>query len=52
MVDCVFCEIVAGQAEASVVCEDDATLTFMDIKQFPFAVIPSKAGSRSEEVVP
>ena len=33
MSDCVFCEIVAGTLEASVVCEDDATLAFMDLRQ-------------------
>lgn len=32
--DCVFCEIVAGREEASIVFEDDTTLAFMDISQF------------------
>ena len=32
--DCVFCEIVAGREEASVVYEDDLTIAFMDISQF------------------
>jgi histidine triad (HIT) family protein len=32
---CIFCRIVAKQAPAHVVCEDDATLAFMDI--FPVA---------------
>ena len=32
--DCIFCEIVAGRAEASVAYEDDATLAFMDLRQF------------------
>ena len=31
---CIFCEIVAGRAEASVAYEDDATLAFMDLGQF------------------
>jgi histidine triad (HIT) family protein len=30
---CVFCGIVAGTVEASVVREDDATLAFMDLRQ-------------------
>lgn len=29
---CVFCEIVAGRAESSVVAEDDAVLAIMDIR--------------------
>jgi diadenosine tetraphosphate (Ap4A) HIT family hydrolase len=29
--ECVFCEIVAGRAPASVVYEDDASMAFMDI---------------------
>jgi histidine triad (HIT) family protein len=32
--DCVFCGIVAGRVEASVAYEDEATLAFMDIRQF------------------
>jgi histidine triad (HIT) family protein len=32
--DCIFCRIVAGEAEASVAYEDDATLAFMDLGQF------------------
>jgi histidine triad (HIT) family protein len=28
---CIFCEIVAGRAPASIVYEDDATLAFMDL---------------------
>lgn len=31
MSDCVFCDLVAGKAPASVVYEDDATLVFLDI---------------------
>lgn len=30
--DCVFCAIVAGKAEASVVHEDDAVVAFMDLR--------------------
>ncbi|GAA3673443.1 HIT family protein [Lentzea roselyniae] len=29
--ECVFCAIVAGEAEASVVCEDDRVVAFMDL---------------------
>ncbi len=32
--DCVFCQIVAGKAEASVAYDDEATLAFMDRGQF------------------
>lgn len=32
--DCIFCRIIAGQAPASVVREDDLTLAFMDTRQF------------------
>lgn len=31
---CIFCEIVRGEAEASVAYEDEATLAFMDLRQF------------------
>jgi histidine triad (HIT) family protein len=31
---CIFCRIVAGEAEASVAYEDGATLAFMDLAQF------------------
>lgn len=31
---CIFCEIVAGRAEASIAYEDDTTLAFMDLRQF------------------
>lgn len=29
--DCIFCKIVAGEIPSSKVCEDDATLAFLDI---------------------
>ena len=32
--DCIFCRIVAGEAEASIAYEDDATMAFMDVGQF------------------
>lgn len=32
--DCIFCGIVGGRTEASIVHEDEATLAFMDIRQF------------------
>ncbi|MGB2694722.1 MAG: HIT family protein [Dehalococcoidia bacterium] len=32
--DCVFCRIVAGEVEASIAYEDEATMAFMDIRQF------------------
>ena len=31
--DCVFCKLVARQIPASIVCEDEATLAFMDLGQ-------------------
>jgi diadenosine tetraphosphate (Ap4A) HIT family hydrolase len=31
MASCIFCDIVAGQAPASVVCEDQHCLAFMDL---------------------
>lgn len=31
---CIFCEIVAGEAEASIAYEDEATMAFMDLRQF------------------
>ena len=31
---CVFCQIVAGDAEASIPYQDDETVAFMDVKQF------------------
>ena len=31
---CIFCQIVAGEAEASIAYEDDATMAFMDVGQF------------------
>ena len=34
MSHCVFCAIVAGEAESSVVYEDDHTIAFMDIRPF------------------
>ena len=33
MADCIFCRIVAKQIPASIVCEDDHTLAFMDLGQ-------------------
>ncbi len=32
--DCVFCQIVAGEADASIAYQDDSTLAFMDLRQF------------------
>ena len=34
MTDCVFCRIVAREAEASIVYEDEWTMAFMDLGQF------------------
>lgn len=31
---CIFCRIAAGEAEASVVCEDAETIAFIDLRQF------------------
>lgn len=33
MAECTFCKIVAGQLAATVVCEDEHTIAFMDIGQ-------------------
>lgn len=32
--DCIFCRIVAGEADVSIAYEDEATLAFMDVGQF------------------
>ena len=32
--ECIFCQIVAGEAEASFAYEDDATMAFVDLRQF------------------
>jgi histidine triad (HIT) family protein len=32
--DCVFCAIAAGTEQASVIAEDDLTITFVDLRQF------------------
>ena len=45
MSDCVFCDIVAGAAPASIVYQDDVTLAFMDIRPITpgqIVVIPRK----------
>jgi histidine triad (HIT) family protein len=45
MSDCVFCDIVAGAAPASIVYQDDITLAFMDIRPITpgqIVVIPRK----------
>jgi len=45
MSDCVFCDIAAGTAPASIVYQDDATLAFMDISTLnrgQLVVIPKK----------
>jgi diadenosine tetraphosphate (Ap4A) HIT family hydrolase len=34
MPECVFCRLVSGQAEVSVVYEDERTMAFMDIEPF------------------
>ncbi len=31
---CVFCQIVNGASPASIVCEDDLTMAFVDLRQF------------------
>ncbi|MCI0777291.1 MAG: HIT family protein [Chloroflexi bacterium] len=31
---CIFCQIVAGEVEASVAYEDDLTVAFLDLRQF------------------
>ena len=32
--ECIFCQIVAGEAEASIAYQDESTLAFMDLRQF------------------
>ena len=34
MPDCIFCQIIARQSPSSIVYEDDATLAFMNLRQF------------------
>ena len=51
--DCIFCEIVAGQSEASIVYRDDLVTAFMDI--YPvnpghLLVVPNQHASGIEEV--
>lgn len=46
--NCIFCEIVAGRAEASVVHEDDDVLAFMDIRPWTsghLLVVPKRHAS-------
>jgi histidine triad (HIT) family protein len=31
---CIFCDIVLGREPASIVCEDDLTMAFVDLRQF------------------
>lgn len=56
MSDCIFCDIVAGKAPASIVYQDDATVAFMDIyhlNQGQVVVIPrqhSPCLSETDEV--
>jgi histidine triad (HIT) family protein len=53
--DCVFCRIVAGQEEASVVHEDERTVTFMDIQpvvQGHMLVVPRTHAARLAELDP
>ena len=43
--DCAFCDIAAGSLAASIVCEDELTLAFVDLRQFHAGhtlVIPRK----------
>jgi histidine triad (HIT) family protein len=32
--DCVFCQIVAGRAPATIIAEDELTIAFLDLRQF------------------
>jgi histidine triad (HIT) family protein len=51
--DCVFCRIVAGEEEASVVNEDERTITFMDIQpvvQGHMLVVPRVHAARLADV--
>jgi diadenosine tetraphosphate (Ap4A) HIT family hydrolase len=51
--DCVFCEIVRGEAEASIVREDESTLAFMDIRPMTpghVLVVPKAHAATVEEL--
>ena len=53
--DCVFCGIVAGELEASVVHEDERTLAFMDIQPLTsghLLVVPRRHASFLAELDP
>ncbi|CAM2918964.1 HIT family protein [Prescottella defluvii] len=55
MSHCVFCAIVAGEAESSLVYEDADTLAFMDIRPFTpghLLVVPKKHASDLAELDP
>jgi histidine triad (HIT) family protein len=50
---CVFCEIVAGRGEASVVYEDDRALSFMDIRPVTsghLLVVPKVHAARLDDL--
>ena len=32
--DCIFCQVIAGEAEASIAYDDEATVAFLDLRQF------------------
>ena len=53
--DCVFCRIIAGELEASIVHEDERTLAFLDIQPLTpghLLVVPRKHASSLAELDP
>ena len=53
--DCVFCRIIAGELEASIVHEDDRTLAFLDIQPLTsghLLVVPRQHASSLAELDP
>ena len=53
--DCVFCQIVAGELEASVVHDDERTLVFLDIRPVTaghLLVVPRRHASSLAELDP
>ena len=54
-IDCIFCKIVRREAPASIVCEDESTLAFMDIQPMNeghVLVIPKVHAAHVEDLPP
>jgi len=52
-IDCIFCEIISGQSEASIVFRDDQVTVFMDIHPVNpghLLVVPNKHASSIDDV--